>query len=185
MVVIITPVPPLIPAIFQLIHTRTAGQLADFLQNRLIHRLTVTVDAGRVDFKRCKQNVLFGIHDGQHIFKALWRMFTGIHMDVHSAAVVYDAACTAQGADNLLQLFHLAVFKFGGVQFDLVGLPNKNRPPAAFGMDTAVPNDFPLFAVQIFDPVGIVATTGMLGTGAKQVGQCLYRTRLHSKEVWL
>ena len=47
MVVIITPIPPLIPAIFQLIHTRAAGQLADFLQNRLIHRLTVAVDAGR------------------------------------------------------------------------------------------------------------------------------------------
>ena len=71
MVVIITPVPPLIPAIFQLIHTCTAGQLADFLQNRLIHRLTVAVDAGRVDFKCCKQNILFGIHDGQHIFEAL------------------------------------------------------------------------------------------------------------------
>ena len=40
-------------------------------------------------------------------------------------------------------------------------------------MDTAVPNDLPLFTVQIFDPVGIVATAGMLGTGAKQVGQCL------------
>ena len=54
-----------------------------------------------------------------------------------------------------------------GVQFDLVGFPNKNRPPAAFGMDAAVPDDFPFFAVQIFDPVGIVATAGMLGAGAK------------------
>ena len=88
-------------------------------------------------------------------------------MDVHSAAVVYNAACAAQGADNLLQLFHLAVFEFRRVQFDLVGLSNKNRPPTAFGMDTAVPNDFPLFTVQIFDPVCIVATTGMLGAGAK------------------
>ena len=158
---------PLIPAVFQLIHTRAAGQLADFFQNWFIHRLTVAVDAGRVYFECCKQNILFGIHDGQHIFEALRGVLACIHMDVHSTAVVYDAACTAQCADNLLQLFHLAVFKFGGVQFDLVGLPNKNRPPAAFGMDTAVPNDFPLFAVQIFDPVGIVATTGMLGAGAK------------------
>ena len=45
--------------------------------------------------------------------------------------------------------------------------PNKDRPPAAFGMDAAIPDDFPLFTVQIFDPVGIVATTGMLGAGAK------------------
>ena len=167
MVVIITPIPPLIPAVFQLIHTRTAGQLADFFQNRLIHRLTVAVDAGRVDFECCKQNILFGIHDGQHIFEALRSMLTGIHMDVHSAAVVYNAACAAQGADNLLQLFHLAVFEFRRVQFDLVGLPNKNRPPTAFGMDAAVPNDFPLFTVQIFDAVGIIATAGMLGAGAK------------------
>lgn len=88
-------------------------------------------------------------------------------MDVHSAAVVYNAACAAQGADNLLQLFHLAVFEFRRVQFDLVGLPDKNRPPTAFGMDAAVPNDFPLFTVQIFDAVGIIATAGMLGAGAK------------------
>ena len=40
-------------------------------------------------------------------------------------------------------------------------------------MDAAVPDDFLLFTVQIFDPVGIVATTGMLGAGAKQVGQRL------------
>ena len=38
-------------------------------------------------------------------------------------------------------------------------------------MDAAVPDDFPFFTVQIFDLVGIVATAGMLGTGAKQVGQ--------------
>ena len=69
--------------------------------------------------------------------------------------------------NNLLQLFHLAVFEFGGVQFNLVGFSDKNRPPAAFGMDAAVPDDFPLFTVQIFDPVGIVATAGMLGAGAK------------------
>ena len=53
------------------------------------------------------------------------------------------------------------------MKLDLVGLSNKNRPPAAFGMDTAVPNDFPLFTVQIFDAVGIIATAGMLGAGAK------------------
>ena len=94
-------------------------------------------------------------------------MFTGIHMDVHSAAVVYDAACAAQGADNLLQLFHLAILEFRRVQFNLVGFPDKNRPPTAFGMDAAVPDDFPFFTVQIFDAVGIVATTGMLGAGAK------------------
>ena len=68
MVVIITPIPPLIPAIFQLIHTRAAGQLADFFQNRLIHRLAVAGDSTGVYFQGCKQNVLLGIHDGQHIF---------------------------------------------------------------------------------------------------------------------
>ena len=99
MVVIITPIPPLIPAIFQLIHTRAAGQLADFLQNRLIHRLTVAVDAGRVDFKCCKQNILFGIHDGQHIFEALRGVLTCIHMDVHTAGRINLSARTAQGAD--------------------------------------------------------------------------------------
>ena len=65
-VVIVAAVPPAIPAVFQLIHARTAGQLADFFQNRLIYRLTVAVDAGRVDFKCGKQNILFGIHDGQY-----------------------------------------------------------------------------------------------------------------------
>ena len=34
-------------------------------------------------------------------------------------------------------------------------------------MDAAVPDDFPFFTVQIFDTVGIVATAGMLGAGAK------------------
>ena len=58
-VVIVAAVPPAIPAVFQLIHTRTAGQLADFFQNRLIHRLTVAVDTGRVNFKCGKQNILF------------------------------------------------------------------------------------------------------------------------------
>ncbi len=81
----------------------------------------------------------------------------------------FTTACAAQGADNLLQLFHLAVFEFGGVQFDLVGLPGKNRPANGFGMDAAVPNDFPLFTVQIFDRGRIIqATAGMLGAGAKQ-----------------
>ena len=94
-VVIVAAVPPAVPAVFQLIHTRTAGQLADFFQNRLIHRLTVAVDAGRVDFKCGKQNVLFGIHDGQHIFEALRGVLACIYMDVHSAAIVYDAPCAA------------------------------------------------------------------------------------------
>ena len=62
---------------------------------------------------------------------------------------------------------YLAVFKLGGVQFNLVGFPDKNRPPTAFGMNAAVPDDFPFFTVQIFDPVGIIATTGMLGAGVK------------------
>ena len=82
-VVIVAAVPPAIPAVLQLIHTRAAGQLADFFQNRLIHRLTVTIDAGRVNFQSCKQNILFGIHDGQHIFEALRRVLACIHMDVN------------------------------------------------------------------------------------------------------
>ena len=99
MVVIITPIPPLIPAVFQLIHTRAAGQLADFFQNWFIHRLTVAVDAGRVYFECCKQNILFGIHDGQHIFEALRGVLTCIHMDVHTAGRINLSARTAQGAD--------------------------------------------------------------------------------------
>ena len=93
-VVIVAAVPPAIPAIFQLIHTCTAGQLADFFQNRLIHRLTVTIDAGRLDFECCKQNVLFGIHDGQHIFEALRRVLAGVHMDVHMYEHKNDSSYT-------------------------------------------------------------------------------------------
>ena len=78
-IVIVAAVTPAIPAVLQLIHTCTAGQLADFFQNRLIHRLTVAVDAGRVDFKCCKQNILFGIHDGQYIFEALVIALDGKH----------------------------------------------------------------------------------------------------------
>ena len=98
-VVIVAAVPPAVPAVLQLIHTRTTGQLADFFQNRFIHRLAVAGDSTGVYFQGCKQNVLFGIHDGQHIFKALWRMFTGIHMDVHTAGRINLSARTAQGAD--------------------------------------------------------------------------------------
>ena len=94
-VVIVAAVPPAIPAVFQLIHTRAAGQLADFFQYRLIHRLTVAVDASRVDFECCKQNILFRIHDRKYIFQTLRRVLACIHMDVHTAAVVYDAACAA------------------------------------------------------------------------------------------
>ena len=70
-VVIVAAVPPAIPAILQLIHTCTAGQLADFFQNRLILRLAVAGDSTGVYFQGCKQNILFGIHDGQYIFEAL------------------------------------------------------------------------------------------------------------------
>lgn len=42
-----------------------------------------------------------------------------IHMDVYTAGRNDLSACTAQDADNLLQLFHLSVFQLGGVQFDL------------------------------------------------------------------
>ena len=51
-VVIVAAVPPAIPAVLQLIHTCTAGQLADFFQDRFIHRLTVTVDASRVELSK-------------------------------------------------------------------------------------------------------------------------------------
>ena len=84
-VVIVTAVPPAIPAVFQLIHTRTAGQLADFFQNRLIHRLTVAGDSTGVYFQGCKQNVFLGIHNGQHIFEALRCVLAGVHMHVHTA----------------------------------------------------------------------------------------------------
>ena len=50
-------------------------------------------------------------------------------------------------------------------------------------MDAAVPDDFPFFTVQIFDLVGIVATAGMLGTGAKQVGQRMLPPRGLSRSV--
>ena len=57
--------------------------------------------------------------NGQHIFEALRCVFTCIHMDVYTAGRNDLSACTAQDADNLLQLFHLSVFQLGGVQFDL------------------------------------------------------------------
>ena len=84
-VVIVAAVPSAVPAVFHLIHTCTAGQLADFFQNRLIHRLTVAGDSTGIYLQGLKQNVLFGIHDGQHIFEALRRVLACIHMDVHTA----------------------------------------------------------------------------------------------------
>ena len=153
-------------------HTCTAGQLADFFQNRLIHRLTVAGDSTGIYLQGRKQNVLLGIHDGQHIFEALRCVFSCIHMDVHTAGRIDPSACTAQGADNLLQLFHLSVFQLGGVQLNFI-LARSRGAHISFRVNACVPNDFPLFTVQIFDTVGIVATAGMLGAGAKQVGQRL------------
>ena len=73
-VVIVAAVPPAVPTVFQLIHTRSAGQLAEFFQNRLIHRLTVAGDSTGIYLQGRKQNVLLGIHDGQYIFEALRRV---------------------------------------------------------------------------------------------------------------
>ena len=93
-------------------------------------------------------------------------------MNVHTAGRIDLSACTAQCADNLLQLFHLSVFQLGGVQLNFI-LARSRGTHISFRVNTCVPNDFPLFTVQIFDTVGIVATAGMLGAGAKQVGQRL------------
>ena len=54
-------------------------------------------------------------------FQALWGMLGGVHMDVHPAASVHDSPRMAQGADNLLQLSHFAVFQLGGIHLHLVG----------------------------------------------------------------
>ena len=107
MVVIITPIPPLIPAVFQLIHTRAAGQLADFFQNWFIHRLTVAVDAGRVYFECCKQNILFGIHDGQHIFEALRSMLTGIRKTQQATEIALWSYGSLQSTFGLLEQKHI------------------------------------------------------------------------------
>ena len=118
-VVIVAAVTPAIPPVLQHIHAGSGRQLADFLQNRFIHRLAVAGDADRVYFQSCKQDIFLGIHNGQHIFQALRCVLAGVHMNVHTAGRIDPSACTAQGADNLLQLFHLSVFQLGGVQFDL------------------------------------------------------------------
>ena len=95
MVVIVTPIPPLVPAVLQLIHTGPTGKFANFLQNWFIYGLAVVSDARGVDFQCGKQNVLFGVHNRKYIFKALRRVFTGIHMDMHTATVIDKPTCTA------------------------------------------------------------------------------------------
>ena len=149
-VVIVAAVPPAVPAVFQHIHAGSSRQLADFFQNRLIHRLAVAGDSTGVYFQGCKQNVLLGIHDGQHIFEALRCVLACVHMNVHTARRIDLSACTAQGADNLLQLFHLIVFQLGGVQLDFI-LARSRGAQISFRVNACVPNDFPLFTVQIFD----------------------------------
>ena len=52
-------------------------------------------------------------------------------MDMHPAGVIDHRTGTAKGSDNLLQLFHFAVFELGGVHFHLVFITQNRGLPSA------------------------------------------------------
>lgn len=84
-----------------------------------------------VDLEGFEQNVFLGIHDGQGIFETLRGVIGGVHVDMHSAGVIDHRTGMAKGSDNLLQLFHFAVFEFWGVHFHLVFIAQNRGLPSA------------------------------------------------------
>ena len=76
--------------------------------------------AAFVYFQSDKQNILFGVHDGQRIFQALGRVMRSVHMDMHTTAGVHNCSRMAQGSDDLLKFFHLTVLQDRRIQFNLV-----------------------------------------------------------------
>lgn len=100
-----------VPFPLQLFHAHIGGQFAYLFQHGLPYLLTPPLYSGFIHIQRLKENILFGIHDGQCVFQALRRMVGGIHMDMHSTAAVDHCTGMAQCANDLLQFAHLAVLQ--------------------------------------------------------------------------
>ena len=166
-------IPPAVPFPLEAFHGGIGGKLADFFQHGFPHLLAPAFHPVFIDIEGFEQDVLFGIHDGEGVFQALWGMLGGVHMDVHPAASVHDSPRMAQGADNLLQLSHFAVFQLGGIHLHLVGAIayGKLLPPDPMrSMDAGVVDKPPLFALVVYNLPRIVGAGFMClaGHGTEQ-----------------
>ena len=126
-----------------------------------------------IDLESFEQNVLLGIHDGQSVFQTLRSMIRGVHVDVHPAGVIDHRTGMAKGADNLLQLFHFAVFELGGIHFHLVLILRIAAPFRADRPDAGVINDLPDLLLPVGDLVGFVCPAQVPELGSEQRAQRL------------
>ena len=172
-VMLVAFIPPAVPFPLEAFHGRVRRQLADFFQHGFPHLLAPAFHPVFIDIEGFKENVLFGIHDGEGVFEALRGMLGGVHMDVHPAASVHDSPRMAQGADNFLQLRHFPVFQFGGIHFHLVGAVTDGKllPPDPLGsMDAGVVDKPPFLALVVYNLPRIVGAgfVSLTGHGAEQ-----------------
>ena len=101
--------------------------------------------------------------------------FHGNFYVLNTAAAVDHATRMTQDTDNLLQLFHLAVFQFWGIEFDFIEIVHLNggaSMTSKFCKNTSIINELPLLAVWVVDMIGII-TTVMGVTGMKMFSQRL------------
>ena len=179
-VMLVAFIPPAVPFPLEAFHGRVRRQLADFFQHRFPHLLAPTFHSAFIDIEGFKENVLFGIHDGEGVFQALRGMLGGVHMDVHPAASVHDSPRMTQGADNFLQLSHFAVFQLGGIHLHLIGVIayGKLLPPDPMrSMDAGVVDKPPLLALVVCNLPRIVGAgfVRLTGHGAEQGCHCFRR----------
>ena len=173
-------IPPAVPFPLEAFHGGIGGKLADFFQHGFPHLLAPAFHPVFIDIEGFEQDVLFGIHDGEGVFQALRGMLGGVHMDVHPTASVHDSPCMAQGANNLLQLSHFAVFQLGRVHLHLIGAIayGKLLPPDPMrSMDAGVVDKPPFLALVVYNLPRIVGAgfVRLTGHGAEQGCHCFRR----------
>ena len=109
-----------VPQIGHPVHARPGRQLTNLHQLVRLDLLAPSFNTAFVYFQSGKQNILFGVHDRQCIFQALRCVMRSVHMDMHTTAGVHNCSRMAQGSNDLLKFFHLAVLQDRRIQFNLV-----------------------------------------------------------------
>ena len=172
-VVFIASVLPVVPFPFQAFHGGIRRKFPDLLQHGFPDLFAPALHPALIDLEGLEQDVLFGVHDGQRVLEALGGVFGSVHMDVHPAGRVHNSPRPAQGADNLLQLSHFAVFELGGIHFHLVLILRIAAPFRADRPDAGVINDLPDLLLPVGDLVGFVCPAQVPELGSEQRAQRL------------
>ena len=147
---------------------------------RLLKTRGLKVAAQKLDpYINVDPGTMSPLQHGEVVFQALRRMLGGVHMDMHSAALIDHRAGAAECADNFLKLLEFTVLQLGGIHFHLIDAVtdgNLLQSESARAMNAGVADKPPRLSLPVLHFPWVVGAglVRLAGGGAEQSG-CGFR----------